>query len=196
MRDQDLYVISVPLDLIYGKGEPWLFWGNVSPGLASDLDNINSDDYNTTAAGIGMYQWTPNLAFVLGFAYDREFGDDKLYPLGGVRWLIGDEWEINAILPTLRIGYSPTKKLFFNVHLHAAGDKWHMRDENKNEYDVKVETYRIGAGIQYSLSKNIWLNFATGIDVERNYEIRNKDTRIIDDNAEDATFVRIGLLIR
>jgi len=195
MADQDLYVIGVPVDVIYGAGTPWVFWGNVSPGVASDLDDMNSDDYNTTAAGIAMYQWTPNLSFALGLAYDREFGDDKLYPMGGVRWLIGDEWELNAILPTLRVAYAPTSDLFFQVHVHAAGDKWHMRVDNA-EYDMKVETIRLGAGVDYAVADGIWLHFLTGLDVDRKYEIQNAAGHVLDDEAEDAAFVRVGLLVR
>jgi len=195
--DIDLYAVTVPISLLYTGIDRWALWGNVTPGLFTDFDGMNSDDYRTTAHGLAFYRCLPNIDLVLGAAYDCEFGDDKLYPLGGAVWCIGEEWQLRMLFPMPQVLYAPFEKLLFFVDGRPAGNKWNLRPSGEDkDFDFKLESWRIGAGVEYELFSHIWLHCAAGAHVDRNYDIRHDNEKLLNSDVDDTYFVRAGLVVR
>lgn len=195
LPDYDLNTLTLPLDALYSAGADWTFWVNVTPGLYTDFHGVDGDDYRTAGLGLASVELNPRWGLALGAAYDRVFGDDKLYPLGGFRWTPNGQWAVDLVLPMPRVTYAPTRKLALFMDARPAGDKWNLREEGEN-YDFQLESYRVGAGLEYALTCHVWLHVAAGGDLDRNYEIRNQDRKLLDSGVEDTYFVRAGLVLR
>lgn len=193
----DVYAIAVPVDAIYYGLARWTFWANVTPGLFSDLDGLTSDDYRTLAHGMVMFEALEGVALSLGASYDRVFGEDRLYPLGGVVWTVTPEWQLRIILPQPAAVYAPTKRLAFFAEARPAGGLWNIRDSLDNEdYDLSLKTWQIGGGVEFAVVKHMWVHLAGGMDVNREYEIQRDDRSLLESEADDAWFVRGGLVLR
>ena len=194
--DVDVYTITLPMDLIVPHDE-WTFWGNVTPGLLSDLEDISGDDFRVMIYGMAMYDWKPNVQLAFGAAYDRVFGDDEIFPLGGVVWQIGEQCEINMILPMPRVTYAPSEKVQIFADVRPAGGVWNMYDEETDtDFDFKLEGYRFGMGFEYEVARHIWLHAAAGFSTERTYEFGEGNEQVFEAEADDTYFGRIGFIVR
>lgn len=196
VKDYDLYVVGVPVDAIYTGVPGWTFWGNVTPGLFTDFTKITGDDYRTLAHAMVLYEMMPELKLGLGASYDREFGEDRLYPLGGAIWSIGREWRLELLLPAPAINYAPTDRLVFFADARPAGNKWNLDAEEDGEADFKLECWRIGAGFEYRLFGSLWAHLAGGMTLNRKYEIHDGAKTVLESDVDDTYFVRAGLAIQ
>jgi hypothetical protein len=196
LDDLDLYSVLLPLDLMYDTDD-WMFWGNITPALFTDFEELSNDDYRTLFHGMAMYRWRSNVEFALGAAYDRQFGEDELYPMGGVVWRIGEEWELNLVLPMPRITYAPSRTFQLFADVRPEGDYWNVSDEDLDEeFDFRLEGFRAALGFEYRVAPHVWLHLAAGSAFERKYEIEESDARTFESDAEDTYFVRGGLVVR
>ena len=193
----DVYTITVPIDVVYSGLKRWTFWANVTPGLFSDLDGLTSDDYRTQAHGMVMFDALEGLALSLGVSYDRVFGEDQLYPLGGVVWTVTPEWQLRIILPQPAVVYAPTRRLAFFAEARPAGGLWNIRDSLDGEdYDLSLKTWQVGGGMEFAVVEHVWVHLAGGMDVNREYEIQRSSRSLLESEADDAWFARAGLVLR
>src|SRR5499427_1709513 len=85
------------------------------PGLYdSGLGHLDWDDFNLPFFVGGTYIFSPNVQLVLGVSPNikRKY---PVIPAAGVRWKIGPQWLLNAVMPTPRLQYELTR----NVSLYA-----------------------------------------------------------------------------
>lgn len=196
LDDLDLYALGLSFDVVRTRG-PWTFWANVAPSLFTDFERLTADDFRTLVGALAMYAWRPNAQWALGASYDREFGEDKLYPLAGAIWKIGRDWELNLVLPAPRATWAPGRKLLLFADARPAGGLWNVTDdETDGDLDFKLEGYRLGLGAEYELAPHLWLHAAAGASLERTYEIGDGHRRLLESDAEDTYFARAGLVVR
>ncbi len=195
MERHDTYSTALSLDALIGDRRPWELWLNVTPGLFTDFDGVDHNDYRTLLYGMATYQALTNVALALGAGYDRIFGDDQVYPLGGVQWRIGREWELDLVLPAPNITYAPTARFLGYVDLRPTGDMWNVREEGE-DYDFKFESYRLGAGVEYAVADHVWLHVGAGLDFNRNYKIENDRRQALNADVDDTWFGRVGVMVR
>jgi hypothetical protein len=193
-KTEDLYIIKIPFSVIY-EDEKWSVMGSVAPGVFSDLNDLTDDDFRITGYAMSYYKWNPRLKLALGAAYDRVFGRDELYPLAGVVWDVGEHLEFNLVLPYPAIIYSPSRRLLFFADARPAGSLWNVEGTDEDS-DFKLEGWRLGLGLEYEIYKHIWFHLGGGASVDRKYEYREKGFDYIDSDADDAFFVRTGIVIR
>ncbi len=192
--DLDLYTLAIPLDLLY-TGEDWSFYGNVTPELVSDFEELGSRDARALLHAAALYAWTTAVDVVLGAAYDRIFGKDQLYPLCGVIWRIGESWRVDAVFPEPRVIWAPTERFLLFADMRPAGDVWNVEEEGYGEYDLKLEGYRIGLGCELGLMEHVWLHVAAGASLDRSYEV-HVEGESVEYEADDTFFARAGLVFR
>ncbi len=194
----DLYMAALPVDLLLQPANRWLLWVNASPGVFTDFEHVTDDDARVTGHALVQYDWTPTLSLAAGAAYDREFGDDTLYPLGGAVWAPAPAWRVSLMFPTPQVCYAPHPRWLLFAEARPAGNLWNVHDEETGgpDYDFKLESWQIGAGAEFRLWNALWLHASAGADVERHYEIRRADRVELDSDTDDTWFLRAGVVAR
>lgn len=196
VEDEDLYVTALPIDLLVTAWKDWSVWANVTPGAFTDYRRLTGDDFRVLFHSMAMYRPSQAVTLALGVSYDREFGDDRVFPIGGVVWNVSREFQINMMLPSPRLTYAPTTGLAFFADARPAGNKWNLGRSEDEEGDFKLETWRIGMGVEARLARHVWLHVAGGVDVARTYTIVENGRTILDADVSDSFFARSGLLVR
>lgn len=197
LGDYDLYTLSVPIHFVWQADSRLGFWANLNPGLYSDLKKVDHHDAKAQAHAMGTYRCMTNLDLALGVSYDSAFGDDMIYPLGGVVWYLGQEWALRLVLPAPEVYWAPTRKLAFALGAWPAGDKWNVHEAAEDrDYDFRLESWRLGIAAEYAVMKHVWLRLATGADVNRNFRIESDDTARFDSDAGDTWFLQAGVTVR
>ncbi len=193
-KQEDVYDVTLPLLLAYDR-RPWLVLADVTPGLFTDMDHVTSEDYRTHGYAMGMYEMWPAVHLALGAAYDREFGEDKLYPLAGVDWFVGPAWELRILFPEPAVRYAPTDRWLLFSELRPAGGLWNIKG-NESDSDFKLEGYRLGLGAEYNVYKALWVRAAGGLAFGRKYEIRELGQTLLDSEADDTYYLQAALQVR
>ena len=196
VENEDLYVTALPLDLLVTAVEGWTFWANATPGFFTDYKRLTADDARVLLHGLAMYKPSPAVALALGVSYDREFGDDRVFPTGGVVWNLNRELQISLLLPWPRVTYAPLPGLAFFADARPAGNKWNLGRSADEESDFKLETWRLGTGMEARLAPHLWLHLAGGADVARTYKVVENGRTTFDAEIGDSFFARAGLLVR
>lgn len=199
LDDLDVYAVAAHFGMAYTGVESWEFLLGIAPGFYTDFRKANSGDFKTFAHGMATWRLNNQVMLVLGLAYDSAFGDDDLYPLGGVRWDPTPTLSVQMILPEPVVIWAPSEGLAFFVNALPVGGKWNVRDpENANqEYSFLQESWRVGAGFEVRLADSVWLHAAAGMDVSRNYKIENSDEDyLLKSDADDTWFSRVGIMLR
>lgn len=194
--DEDLYGLSLPLGWVHQGEGPWGGWVSLAPGVFGDLEG-NGDDFKVQGLALATWQRSPRLAFALGGAYDSAFGEDRLYPMGGLTWRAGEDWMVNLVLPYASVWWKPGGDWAAFLDLRPAGDTWKVDGDSAGErMEFTLETWRMGAGLERRLWSGVWLHIAGGCDVARHYEFTQDGRTVLDADADDGWFVRAGLVLR
>jgi hypothetical protein len=195
-EDLDLYSILLPVEYYYTKSE-WLFNVNINPGIFSDFENVDGDDYSVYGSMLLGYRINPSCQFFGGISYDDHFGEEELYPLAGVIWDISREWQMSLILPYPQITYAPSEDLAFYVNVEPAGGLWNVNDEFVEEdYDFELEGYRAGFGVDYHMSRKLWVQAQAGYVTARKYEFRDFEDNTFEADVDDTAYVKLSFLLR
>ena len=87
-----------------------LIRAEIQPGLYnSGLGHLFWDDFNMPFVIGGTYIFSPNLQLILGVSVDVE-RNYPVIPAAGVRWKIGPQWLLDAVLPTPRLQYEMSSR--------------------------------------------------------------------------------------
>ena len=82
----------------------------------------------------GTYIFSPNLQLILGVSVDVE-RKYPVIPAAGVRWKIGPQWLLDAVLPTPRLQYEMTR----NVSLYAGATITEATFRADDEFGTRME---------------------------------------------------------
>lgn len=195
-RVQNLYVAALSIDLRLDASENLSFSLNVTPAAFTDFDQLTREDFQVVFCGLGVYQASPAVSLALGVAGDREFGDDLIFPVGGMIWNLNRELQVSLLLPWPRLAYAPRPWLAFFCDARPAGNKWSIGGRDGADGELKLEKWRLGAGFEARLMANLWLQIAGGAEAQCFYKIDEEGTSALDAKADDVFFLRAGLLYR
>ncbi len=194
--DKDLYVIEVPIRFIRQFGK-WNVITNVTPGIHSDFEEIDDDDFTVTGLLRASYQQSDETSWVVGVGVDRSFGDSQAYPVVGIRYAPDEHWRFDLIFPRLSINYALSSRTFFFWNVLPAGDKWDVEvDAIDKEFNVTTKAIRISIGAEINLSEHAWLRIEAGREVNRSIELVNDNGAAFDLSFEDVNFAGINILYR
>src|SRR6266567_9222409 len=88
-----------------------LIRAETQPGLYnSGLGHLFWDDFNMPFVIGGTYIFSPNVQLILGVSVDWE-RKYPVIPAAGLRWKIGPQWLLDAVLPTPRLEYEMNRYL-------------------------------------------------------------------------------------
>lgn len=199
LNDINTYDISIPFNAMYTVNEKWMLMAILSPGIHSDLEKVNHNDFKTSFLLLANYSYSDQLKLSAGAAYSRIFGDDEYFPAAGLTWTPNDTWAVRLIFPRPGIEYTVSDRLRFSLGAGPAGGKWNIEDPRKDrnngkEYTFEFDGWRLGAGVEYDLSDRWSITADVGTTLRRSYCIENDDETLLDSDVDDTFGVRIGLL--
>lgn len=167
---------------------------SAAPGLHSDLKHIDVDDLRLEASAVWTVSASERHDWMLGFAYEDQFGRPALFPVGGLRWRPAESWEFDLLFPAPRLRYQPASRLAVFLAGEPVGSTWNISRRDQPAIDVRQSGYRLGAGIEASPWSRLWLSIFAGREVNRSYDISERRGGGIETwDVDDQDFVRITL---
>ena len=155
------------------------------PGLYnSGLGHLFWDDFNMPFVIGGTYIFSPDLQLVLGVSVDVE----RTYPVVpavGVRWKIGPQWLLDAVLPKPRLLYEVTRDVSLYAGATVRAATFRVDDEFGVSHGIPrlnhaVLTYseiRTGAGFDWKISPMITLTGEVGYQPYREFDFYRAEVR-------------------
>jgi len=155
------------------------------PGLYnSGLGHLFWDDFNMPFVIGGTYIYSPELQLVLGVSVDVE----RTYPVVpavGVRWKIGPQWLLDAVLPKPRLVYEVTRDVSLYAGATVRAATFRVDDEFGVSHGIPrlnhaVLTYseiRTGAGFDWKISPMITFTGEVGYQPYREFDFYRAEVR-------------------
>lgn len=197
VEDLEVYKIKAPVSVGFEGFKSIPMQATVAPGLHSDLERVDDEDFRVEGSLMGFYAVSENLTIALGAAYGEEFGDPQLYPLGGLIWKASPDLLAELVFPSPKISYTlnPDLKLF--VAGEPTGGEWNLRRENE-DYDFRQKGFRVGIGGEYQVVDGGWLFAMAGSENNRSLQVAQDDEEIFgeDVDLDNCTFVQIGFRLK
>ena len=154
------------------------------PGVYNTgLDDLSAD-FNLPFVIGGTYIYSPDLQIVLGVGVDVE-GKYPVIPAVGIRWKMGRQWVLDAVLPTPRLEFEMNRDVTLYVGADVkqtsfrVGD--HFGDEHRivrlNHAILSYTEVRTGAGFDWRISPIVTLTGEAGYQPYRNFDFYRADVR-------------------
>jgi uncharacterized protein DUF6268 len=162
--------------IIRAEGQPGLY--------NTGLGHLDWDDFNLPFLVGGTYIFSPNLQLVLGVSVDIE----RRYPVipaGGLRWKIGPQWLLDAVLPTPRFQYEVNRSVSLYVGATVKETNYRVDDEFGDSHGIPrlnsaILTYsevRTGAGFDWKISPIVTFTGEVGYQPYREFDFYRADVR-------------------
>ncbi len=180
------------------QGEVGAFFTS-SPGIYySDINSIGLGNVDAPTAAGAVVPLGKSFYLLLGLRYSA-LSHYPFYPVLGAIWLISKKLRIEARPPTPRLIYSYSKQLDFYVGAELLGSAY-KRDANAaarpqdrrfNNGVIDFSETRVGAGLTYSPTEQIDIEFDGGYSVSRDFEYYRGDSKAF--RAHPAPYARIAI---
>ena len=162
-----------------------LIRAETQPGLYnSGLGHLFWDDFNMPFVIGGTYIFSPNVQLIVGVSVDVE-RKYPVIPAAGLRWKIGPQWLLDAVMPTPRLQYELSR----NVSLYAGATLTEATFRTDDEFgdthgmpklNHAVVTYseiRTGAGFDWKISPIVSFTGEVGYQPYRQFDFYRADIR-------------------
>jgi hypothetical protein len=191
--DLELYKLKLGVTGIWKVGAHALAL-SATPGVHSDLEHLDEDDLRLEASAVWTVSASERLDWLLGFAYEDQFGRPGLFPIGGLRWKPAEGWEVDLLFPAPRLRYQPLARLAVFIAGEPVGSTWNVSRRDQPAIDIRQSGYRLGAGVEGSPWSGLWLAVFAGREVNRSYDISERHGADIQTwDVEDQDFIRVSI---
>ena len=155
------------------------------PGLYdSGLGHLNWDDFNLPFLVGGTYIFSPNVQLVLGVSVDVE-RKYPVIPAAGIRWKIGPQWLLNAVLPTPRLEYEMNRDLSLYLGATMKEASYRVDEDFGDSHGISrlnnaIVTYseiRTGAGFDWKISPVVTFTGEVGYQPYRDFDFYRAEVR-------------------
>lgn len=199
-RNRDLHRLQVPIGLRATTGR-WSLDAFVAPGVATssnvfkDLPSkSSSDDFFGTAQFEATGGGNATASWLIGGAWDRSFGEARLYPVVGAVLSPSRRLRARIAFPDSAVHWRATKRQSLTLRLYPSGFEWHVLDDDLvTEFDYRVEAWRAEAWWSLQAIRGVYLDLALAWEFARHHEFRDRAGLMIDADVDDALFMTVGL---
>jgi hypothetical protein len=190
--DSVVYDLGIPLQAqrITSSNLTWTLL--VTPGLASDLEQVNGKDFRLTLLGLGSYQAGPAWKWMGGLYYGQAFGESRFFPAVGAIWTPTREWMVSLVMPRPGVSYTPSRSWSFTALVQPAGGDWNLK-EPEGAPDLILETWRAGIEAGWSPNPGMQLFAESGYALSRSIDLRSGDDTHLTDDVASGPYFRAGL---
>ena len=172
----NLQSAALPLTVSWRFREGWQAFGEVSPGIYSDFEQVGGDDFNAPFIGGVGYTVNPDLQVFLSASIDPR-RDIPVVGGPGVRWRFAEDWTLSLLLPRPQIQYRPSADWTLHVGAEMAGGAFHLNPafgtrRGLPAMDDQMITYReirTGAGARWGGPKGFQASIEAGWMIDRRF---------------------------
>jgi hypothetical protein len=145
----------------------------VTPGIASDYQNMSSQAFRTTGMGFLIFMPSPQLQWMFGVVYlDRE--DVSLLPAVGLTWSPNDRTKLELIFPRPRlmrmISEQGDRSQWAYLAAEFGGGSWAIERTDGSNDIVTLRDYRLLAGLEYKMPAGRSWFYEGGLVIGREIE--------------------------
>ncbi len=191
--DTDLHMIEVPLLFVYKPTDsPWSYNARFSPGIASDFDSVDSDDYFFDVRLGAEYKFSDRLSVNFGVAYTRVTGEPEVLPYLGFEYNMNDQWQFAVRGMTVEARCKVNESWIVRFIGEAGGGYWNI-DTPNSDY-LSVQSYRVGVSIEHELTKDLWLTAGAGFTLANEVEwMDDSDRTLRKEDYDSGGYFTVGL---
>jgi hypothetical protein len=155
------------------------------PGLYdSGLGHLDWDDFNLPFFVGGTYIFSPNVQLILGVSVDVE-RKYPVIPAAGIRWKLGRQWLLNAVLPTPRLEYEMNRYVSLYAGATLKEASYRVDDAFGDSHGISrlnnaIVTYseiRTGAGFDWKISPAVTFTGEVGYQPYRDFDFYRAEVR-------------------
>ncbi|WP_435893183.1 DUF6268 family outer membrane beta-barrel protein [Oceaniferula spumae] len=181
--------------LHHQQGSKWSWLMSLSPGVSSDFNGVDGDDFSLNGRLGFRYALNSKFSIVGGVGVDNTTGDHSLYPAIGFQWRPVDDVHIALLGATFTATWQPHNDWLVRFGVWPGGGVWNV-EENGNSFDVSMRSYNAAIGVERRLTDKVWLSLWAGTNLANNLEIETASGGdIFDEGADGAWFVNLGLRV-
>jgi hypothetical protein len=191
--EKDLHSIELPMLFVMKEnGSPWSYNLRLNPGIASDFEDIDNDDFFLDARVGAEYKFSDSLSLNFGLAYTRLTGEPTILPFAGFQYDMNDQWQFALRGPTLQARYQLSEDWLVRFVGEPGGGMWNI--EEFGSQNLSVQSYRVGVNIEHQLSDDLWLTAGAGFTFANEVEFMNTSGDTIrKEDYESGHYFTLGL---
>jgi hypothetical protein len=194
LKDMDLHDFRLNIRWMYHQpGSKWAWMTRLSPGMATDGEGMDGDDFSLNGQMGFRFNKSPRFAWIGGLVFFMNSMETRIYPGIGFQWRPNDELQIHFSGPTLKVSWQPHEDWILRADIRPGGGNWNV--ENKGEgFDVKLRSYQAAIGVERRLSDKTWLGLWGGVTFANDLEIETASgQRLFNEDADTGWFVKLGI---
>ncbi len=190
MLPNSLRQIAVNLGDTWRIGDKWALQFEADPGVYSDLEDIDIEDFNVPLSFRALYFQRPNLIWTLALIGNIK---SEFPVVGGVglRWNPTDKTTIDIVLPRPQIAYRVSERLSVFAGGEFKGGGYRVAENfgsrvgrpDLNDVDVFYREARAGAGLKWQITEKIGAVIEGGWVIDRRFTFRDRDLQFNGDGA-------------
>ena len=199
-RNRDLHRLQLPLRLGYAAG-PWQVAGGLAPGVSTSsnvmkdlLDEVSGDDLLITARLEASHGKGDGVRWLVGLAWDRAFGAERLYPIAGAVLTPAATLTARLAFPESAVRWQLAQRQELLMRIAPAGHEWHVvSEELQADFDYAVEAWRGELIWSHRLWRALVLDIGAAYETGRHHEFVDDRGVVIDSDVDDALVFSVGI---
>ena len=194
LGDMDLHDLRLSMRWMYRQpGSNWSWTAVLAPGVATDGNSIDSDDFVLSGQAGFRYRQSDSFAWIGGVFFWLDSMDSRVFPGIGFQWMPTDDVFVRFSGPNIKVAWQPHDDWIFHAGVAPAGGTWNV-EQGGASFDVRLDTFQASVGVERRLSDQIWLGLWGGMTFANDLEIETASgANVFHDEADAGWFVRFGL---
>ena len=195
--DEDLHSVNLSAFAISARdGSPWVYGGWGRAELASDFQDLGSDDFTFDLAAGAGYRFNDKFLLGVGGALVNLNGDAQFFPGIAFDWIVTDCLRLGLYGPTFVAAYTPDEDWELSIRGDSGGGVWNIRHGGGTSRSIDLTSYRVGLFASHRLTSKLWLTAGIGTTLGNEIRLTQPDgDKLGKQDLESGLFGEIGLRV-
>lgn len=185
--DTDLHVLEAQLAVRWAPEDSrWWGLGFVTPGIATDFEEVNGDAFSLTALAIAGYRWSDRLDLAGGVVMTYDLGEVQVYPALGFIWQPSEDFIIQATPPIVAIGWRPVETWTLALVTYPGGGGWSVGSGEDEVRQIDLTLWRAALSLEKKVGDHWSFSVRAGVSFGGELELRDEREVVLQDTDLDA----------
>ena len=194
---QRFHQIGLSLRALQRLGQTWSLLVSLDPALATDFDDLDTDQLRISGAAVINRRFTPTFSLGLGALFNYMFGELLPLPVVALRWRPAAAIKVDMFLPVyLQALYALARRVELGIRAEVDGNRFSVRGTDSAD-NIKYSLVKGGLLLNLRLFDGLWLTTLGGASVARRFQAFDRsDAKVADLDLDPAFVVRAGIEFR